>query len=370
MVKKNRIFFLKRAFIQKKRHFLKRILFRKKLHTFSKGKSALKSIRIFQSAIRGFLENSGFLQASNLTFYTLLSLVPILAIFLGLADFFGGKKLLQTALIEEFSHQKELGDWLFIFAERLLEETKKGPFKALGAAFFLWSAFSVLQQIESSMNQIWKIRAKRSFSKKCFDSAVFFLVVPCFFLLANRLRIFLFTKAPDRFYLREILGLIVPFFSMWVVFSFSYFTIPYKKYPAISASISGAIMAFFYESIQWAYFSLQMGASSYSAIYGSFAAMPLFLTWVYMSWMVFLFGSELNYALWIYTHSKNGYLAKNPSQKMEKILALYLIKKALKNGFFEEHPCRKKALFAGMDFQPFLESVLQKLVSLKIFSVF
>ena len=103
-----------------------------------------------------------------------------------------------------------------------------------------------------------------------------------------------------------LLGLLAPIVSLvlkllpycigWGLFPFIYVFMPNTKVKLASAIVGGVVAGTIYQVMQWAYVSFQIGVAKYSAIYGSLAALPLFLIWMQLSWLVVLFGAELSFA--------------------------------------------------------------------------
>jgi membrane protein len=84
--------------------------------------------------------------------------------------------------------------------------------------------------------------------------------------------------------------------TIWVVFTFIFAFMPNTKVRFKSALIGGITAGTIFQIIQWVYINFQIGVAKYGAIYGSFAALPLFLIWLQMSWLIVLFGAEVSFA--------------------------------------------------------------------------
>ncbi|MBU2455222.1 MAG: YihY/virulence factor BrkB family protein, partial [Proteobacteria bacterium] len=89
---------------------------------------------------------------------------------------------------------------------------------------------------------------------------------------------------------------IFPFLPIWILFIFFYIFIPNKKVNIKAVFAGGMIAGTIFQVAQMAYLKFQVGVSSYNAIYGSFAALPLFLIWLQASWAIFLFGAEVAFS--------------------------------------------------------------------------
>jgi membrane protein len=87
-----------------------------------------------------------------------------------------------------------------------------------------------------------------------------------------------------------------PFFIMWTVFTLLYLVMPNTRVKFRSALVAGIIAGTIFQIVQILYINFQVGVSKYNAIYGSFAAFPLFIIWMQLSWLIVLLGAELSFA--------------------------------------------------------------------------
>ncbi|MEE9543412.1 MAG: YhjD/YihY/BrkB family envelope integrity protein, partial [Thermodesulfobacteriota bacterium] len=121
----------------------------------------LRPLRIVVLALKGFLENKCTLRASALTFYSLLAIVPVLAMIFGIAKGFGLRQRLRSQLLESFSGQEEVLTRAIDFADKLLDTTSGGAVAGIGVIVLLWSVIKVLGHIEESFNVIWEVKTER-----------------------------------------------------------------------------------------------------------------------------------------------------------------------------------------------------------------
>ncbi|HSL98831.1 MAG TPA: YihY/virulence factor BrkB family protein [Candidatus Limnocylindria bacterium] len=267
----------------------------------------VRTLKVFLMTIRGFQDDHCSVKASALTFYSLLSVVPIIAMIFGIAKGFGFDKRLQLQLLEKFSGQEDVLLKVFEFSGSLLQKTRGGIVAGIGVALLFWSVINVLGYVERSFNDIWKVEKPRSFGRKSSDYLSVVLVCPLLFIMASSLTV---TMAGKVKYVAEIvsrLGVppgpilllldIIPFVLIWALFSFIYIYMPNTKVHFRSGLIAAVVSGTAYQAFQWIYIAFQVGVSRANAIYGSFAALPLFLVWLQISWMIVLFGSELSHAV-------------------------------------------------------------------------
>jgi membrane protein len=271
------------------------------------GKSLLiRQLRIIILAIRGYDEDKCFVRASSLTFYTLLSIVPVAALFFGVAKGFGFEKILERRLYENFPGQEEILEKVLSFSNSLLQQTQGGVIAGIGLAVLFWSVLKVLNHIERSFNDIWEIKTGRSWGRKFSDYLAIMLISPIFIILSGSVTVFITTQVEQITQRVALLGVFSPLISfmlkflpyilIWMLFTFLYIIMPNTKVNFKAGLVGGIVAGTLYQIAQGAYISFQIGAARYNAIYGSFAALPLFLMWIQISWWIVLFGAELAFA--------------------------------------------------------------------------
>lgn len=264
-------------------------------------------LRVLIDSGRGFIEDDCYSKASALTFYSLLSIVPVLAVLFGIAKGFGFEGALQTEIGARFSEQREIMDKLVQFAYSWLATVKGGIIAGIGTIVLLWSVFGLLNNIETTLNSIWKTRFSRAYTRKISDYLATMIICPLFFVTSSSISVFLATQIATTAhdyrvvevispYLLFVLKLF-PFFLSMSLFCFVYLFLPNTKVYPRSALIAGILAGTAFQGWQLIYIKFQVGASSYGAIYGSFAALPLFLVWLQMSWIIFLAGAEIAFEI-------------------------------------------------------------------------
>lgn len=264
-------------------------------------------LRVLYDAGRGFLEDDCYAKASALTFYSLLSVVPVLAVLFGIAKGFGFEKALELEINERFAEQRELVDKLIQFAYSWLHNVQGGIIAGIGTIALLWSVLGLLSNIETALNAIWKMPVSRSIGRRISDYLATMVICPIFLVTSSSITVFLSTQITQTARSNVIVELIgpfllfilklFPFFLSWVLFVFIYLFLPNTKVYLRSALIAGIIAGTAFQVWQWIYIKFQIGASSYGAIYGSFAALPLFLIWLQISWLILLAGAELAFEI-------------------------------------------------------------------------
>ena len=273
-----------------------------------KGRSAffLRTFRVFVLSFREFSSDQCSLWASALTFYSLLSIVPVFAMAFGLAKGFGLDKLLREKLIENAQGQQEIMTRIVGFSENFLQTTKGGLIAGVGLVLLFWTVIQVLTNIEQAFNHIWGIKKERTLGRKFTDYLALILIMPVFFIAASSATVFLVSQVET---ITEKIGILGPMGAVIVngfqvlpllvftgLLTYLYIFLPNGKIHFKSALLGGMISGTVYQMVQWAYVRFQIGASNAGAVYGTFAALPLFLAWLQTSWMIVLYGAELAFA--------------------------------------------------------------------------
>ncbi|MDD5775275.1 MAG: YihY/virulence factor BrkB family protein, partial [Candidatus Omnitrophica bacterium] len=155
----------------------------------------LKLLRIVLLGVRNFDQDKCNLRASALTYYSLLSIVPILAVAFGIAKGFGLEKLLEKVIIERLPGQEEIVSNMIGFSHALLENTKGGLVAGIGVAVLLWTVIKVLGNIEKSFNDIWGIKKMRTMGRRFADYLSIMFICPVLLILASGTTVFIGTQA-------------------------------------------------------------------------------------------------------------------------------------------------------------------------------
>jgi len=267
----------------------------------------IKTLRILLLAFRGYDEDKVSLRSSALTFYSMLSVVPVAAMAFGMAKMFGFEKQLTTYLNQQFSGQQEVLDYIIQFSNSFLEKTRGGLIAGVGAIILIWSVMKVFGNIESSFNAIWQIRQGRNWFRKFSDYISMLIIAPILLVSSSTATVFISTMLKQLAAESAIVGAVspilflliklIPYVLIWLLLTMVYMVMPNTKVNFKSAFIAGIISGTVFVFTQWAYIHFQVGVSKYNAIYGSFAALPLFLIWLQMSWLIVLFGAEISFAV-------------------------------------------------------------------------
>jgi len=327
--------------IEKLTDFLKTGIWSFRLVGLSRKKAFfVKQLRVMVLALSGFGEDKCTLKASALTFYTLLSIVPVLAMLFGIAKGFGFENMLEQQLLERFSVQEEVIKQIIAFANSMLENTHGGLIAGIGIALLFWSVIKLLGNIENSFNDVWGIQKSRSIGRKFSDYLSVMFVCPILLIMAGSITVAITTQVQAIVEKLTMLSMFSPFILsclnllpycvIWILFAFLFIYMPNTKIRITSGIIAGIITGTIYQVVQWGYISFQIGVARYNTIYGGFAALPLFLIWIELSWLIVLLGAEISFAYQnVHTYEFEPD-CKGVSLAFKRLLALVIVHLILK----------------------------------------
>ncbi len=262
--------------------------------------------RILVAAYKEFTQDNNMLRASALTFFSMLSIVPVFAMLFGIAKGFGFEQKLEEELKMNASYNQEVIEKVLEFSHSMLDNTKGGLVAGLGILILFWSVMKVLSNIEASFNEIWRVKKSRTWIRKFTDYLSIMLLAPVLIILSSSVTVFVGTQVKNitenveyvRLFGPFILNIIkiIPYVILWTLFTMIYMVMPNKKINVKSAIVAGIVAGTLFQVVEMIYVNFQVGVGRYNAVYGGFAALPLFLVWLQTSWIVVLFGAEISYA--------------------------------------------------------------------------
>ena len=261
----------------------------------------LEVVKKLLLAIRFFTAKRVMTKAAALTYSTLLAIVPILAVVFAIARGFGYSKYIEVWFRNAFESQPQAAEAIIGFVNSYLIHTKSGVFLGIGLLFMLYTVLMLVSNVEEAFNEIWQVKKPRSLFRTFTDYLAMFFVFPIIIVLTSGLSIFMATIAnsmPDYLLLGPTIRFLIdllPYVLMSGMFVALYVFMPNTHVKVINAVVPGILAGFAMQALQIFYIHSQMFLSSYNAIYGSFAALPLFMLWVQISWTICLFGAELCY---------------------------------------------------------------------------
>ncbi|MBL8859869.1 MAG: YihY family inner membrane protein [Planctomycetes bacterium] len=285
------------------------------------GNPFFRTARILYLATRGFFTDNCLSRASALTYITVLSLVPLLAFAFSVAKGFGFYDDLLQGSITPFLDRtfgsatavpnmvlQEPGapemraaiDKVFDF----VKETNVSALGFFGLALLLFTVLKLLSTIERSFNDIWGVQRSRSILRKISDYLAMVVVTPIFLFVAaglttaaqNSVKVDEFGARYGLGHALDVVLPLMPVLALLAGFAFIYMAMPNTKTRFLSALIGAIVAAALWQIALLLHLKFQIGIARYNAVYSSFAAIPIFLVWINMSWVIVLLGAEISFA--------------------------------------------------------------------------
>lgn len=248
--------------------------------------------------LRNFLAHGSLLRASALSFTTLLSIVPLLALAFSVLKGLGAQKTLEPLILKRLTvGSSEVIDRIVTY----INNTNMASVGAIGLVFLVITVISLLGSIEEVFNEIWGVEESRSAYRR-FSSYLSVVVSgPLLLLAATSITSSLQSESLVKWIVQEtyfgdlylLLFKFLPYLSVWAALVFLYIFMPNTKVRIGSALVGGILAGTLWQLAQWGYIHFQVGVAKYNAIYGTLSALPVFMAWIYTSWVIVLFGVEV-----------------------------------------------------------------------------
>ena len=250
--------------------------------------------------VRDFFGDQCILRASALTYATLLSVVPLLALMFSLLKGLGVQNALEPVILEQVAVGSEE------VVHRILDyidNVQVGRLGVFGLVALIVTVLTLLSNIEKSFNRVWGVSETRPLRRRFADYFSVVTVGPVLLLAAISMTSSLKSQAlvqhlMETAYLGEFILLlfgVLPYVTMWAVFSGLYIFMPNARVSYQAALVGGIVGGSLWQLAQWGYITFQVGIARFNAIYGTMAALPVFMVWIYVSWTIVLFGLEVAY---------------------------------------------------------------------------
>ncbi len=264
----------------------------------------LTVVRLLCRSARLFHESRCPLWASALTYYSVFAVVPIFALLFGIAKGFGLEEWLNTLLTEKLDAHQDVLKLIMEFVDSTLRKTKGGVVAGIGVAVLLYSVIAMIRHIEAAFNTVLGIRRGRGIVRIFTDYLSMVFICPVLLVLAasatpvlNRLILKVFGDYP----LLDSIGrplfwaakTMTPWLWATVIFTVLYIVLTNGKVRFNAALCGGVVSGALVCLLQTGYFHLQGFLNGYNTVYGSFAALPLFLLWMYLNWNLVMMGMVL-----------------------------------------------------------------------------
>lgn len=295
--------------IRKAVDFLRDGIWNLELEDLSRFKAkVVRHVRIVIVTAKNFSRQNIGWQAVALSFFTTMAFVPFLAVTFAISNYVGLGDNLRNLIYDNFGHEA-IVDQILSFADNIIATSRQGIYGIVSFLIFIWIVIWLLSCVEKSFNGIWKAGRSRILWKRVI--AYLITIVSSPFVIIVFLSVSL--TITDGI---NTLGMEIPFmesmstFLVWLSFFFFllicltvvYIIIPNAKVRFLPALSAAVISSLAFTVVQYLYLETQVFVSRMNAIYGVFAAVPLFMVWLNIGWFIVLLGSELSY---VFQHIDN-----------------------------------------------------------------
>ncbi|MEO9485511.1 MAG: YihY/virulence factor BrkB family protein [Ekhidna sp.] len=342
------------------RQFIEVDLWRIRLKSLPKRKRIFFGfIRVWVIAIKEFLHDKCAEKASALTYFSMLSLVPVIAMVVAIANAFGVRGLMEKELAKYFSGQEAVLENVLPFADKMLSGSSGGIVTGISIVFLIFTVIRLLMNIEAAFNDMWDIKKNRRWERKISDYVAVILLGPVLLIVASSATIFVKDTIQEFITSIEFLGQLrsgivfllklLPYTILWFLLFGLYLIFPNTRVRFWPALFAGIVAGTLYQLNQQAFISLQFAFARYDAIYGSIAFLPLFLIWLQISWLIVLFGAEICYGVQYIDQWEMNSEKLRISLTHRRKLMLLLLYRVVKNFEMGEGPFSLNDLAASVN---------------------
>ncbi len=240
--------------------------------------------------------NSSF-WVTSLSFYTILAIVPILAILVSLSSWFGAEDYIINQIKDIAPLKDETLELLTDFSNNLLMDARSNVLAGVGFLFLGWTFIKMFSLIEESFNDIWHIKNSRSLIRKISDYISFFIFLPLIFITLNGFVLFLLAKIEGITFLYYIVRNILPLISLSIFFMALYMVMPNTTVKVFPAFVASLIVAIAFMLFQYIFILLQFLLIGYHTVYGGFSIIFIFLIWIRICWFIVILGVHITYLI-------------------------------------------------------------------------
>ena len=273
------------------------------------------------------------LRAMGLVYTTLLSIVPLLALSFSVLKAFGVTDQIRPMLLNLLEPLGEKGGEIALRITGFIENMNVGVLGAVGLALLLYTSISLIQKIEESLNYIWHAPRTRPLGERFTRYLTVLMVGPILVFAAlgatatvmniELVQGLMAVDVMDQ--ALQTLSRLVPYLLISAAFTFIYLFMPNTRVRLWPALVGGAVGGMAWQTAGWAFAVFIASSNNYAAIYASFAILILFMIWLYLSWLVLLFGASVAFYV---QHPEYLYLRGGEprlSNRMRELLALAIM---------------------------------------------
>ena len=265
----------------------------------------VKYIKVLIITIKTYSQQKIGPQAVALSFFSVMAVVPFMAIVFAITGGLGLSGRLKEMVYANFSEgiAQQAIETVMSFAQNIITTAQSGWIGMLNALLFLWIIYRLMTGVETAFNNVWMVHKSRSIVRRVSNYIIILLFSP-FVILVLFSGSFVYSNLLDYVglsveefgFIKKVLGWVIFAFLVMVIFSLMYKFIPKYNVRYGMALRAAGFSAIIFTGMQFLYLETQLLVSRLNGFYGTFAAVPLFMIWLNISWNIILMGAELSYA--------------------------------------------------------------------------
>jgi membrane protein len=341
------------------------------------GKWSLRLFKRIYITVDHFINNNLGSYASALTYNTTLAVVPVLAIIFAIARGFGFDNIIESRMrLALDSFNPEITAKVLNFVESYLQHTKSGVFLGVGILLLFYTLVNLTMNIETAFNTVWQVNNSRNIYRRITDYISVFLLLPILMIITNGLNVVMlaletwFEVTLSMGSTFHIVVVMLPLFVSSLVFVLLYKLMPNTHVRWTACIGPGIIAGLLFQGLEYFYIHYQIKLSSYNAIYGSFAAIPLLLIFIQFTWYICLIGCQLTYANQMVKEYAFERSTRGMSRRFRDTLSLLLVSHVAKSFAEGKRPQSQQELSHSTRLPNTLVMVLlEELVSVGVLAV-
>lgn len=285
-------------------NFIRHEIWELELEELSKAKARfVKYVKVALITAKTYAQQKIGPQAVALSYLSVMALVPFLAIVFAITGGLGFDGLLKDFMYENFSTNQGVIDTVLSFSQNIIDTARSGWMGLLNALLFLWIIYRLMAGVESAFNNVWKVSSNRSLVRRL-SYYLLILILSPFVILVLFSGSFVYTNLLDYMglnidefsFIKKLLSWVLFIAVAALTFSAMYKFIPKYKVNYGVAFRAAVFAAVAFTAMQFLYLETQLLVTRLNGVYGTFAAIPLFMVWLNISWNIILMGAELSYA--------------------------------------------------------------------------
>lgn len=263
----------------------------------------LRVTRICYISLLDMLGGQLSLRAMSLVYTTLLSIVPLLALSFSVLKAMGVHNQVEPFLFQFLSPLGSQGIDIGNNIIGFIDNIKVGVLGSVGLGLLIYTVLSLVQKIESAFNMIWHVKTSRSIGERFSNYLSVILIGPVIMVSALGMTATVMSSDFVQYFMAiEPFGSLIilatkllPYLLVMSVFTFIYMFVPNTRVHFLAAVSGGVIAGFIWQASGILFATFVASSTKYTAIYSSFAVVIMLLIWLYVSWLILLFGANLTF---------------------------------------------------------------------------